>query len=82
MEKILPPPLLERTRILLIAHEDSLHAAVCSRYDWIIEGVIGGAGSVFTFLPILLIFFATLALLEDVGYMARAAYRLALWAGW
>ncbi len=27
-----------------------------------------------TFVPILLIFFAALALLEDVGYMARAAY--------
>jgi ferrous iron transport protein B len=36
--------------------------------------VIGGVGSVLTFLPILLIFFATLAILEDVGYMARAAF--------
>jgi len=40
----------------------------------IINGVIGGAGSVVTFLPILLIFFAIMALLEDVGYMARAAF--------
>jgi ferrous iron transport protein B len=38
------------------------------------DGVIGGAGTVITFLPILVIFFATLGLLEDVGYMARAAY--------
>jgi len=38
------------------------------------DGVIGGAGTVVTFLPILIIFFATLGLLEDVGYMARAAY--------
>ena len=38
------------------------------------DGVIGGAGMVVTFLPILVIFFATLGLLEDVGYMARAAY--------
>ena len=37
-------------------------------------GVIGGAGSVLTFLPVLLIFFAIMALLEDVGYMARAAF--------
>jgi ferrous iron transport protein B len=36
--------------------------------------VIGGAGTVITFLPILVIFFAVLSLLEDVGYMARAAY--------
>lgn len=40
----------------------------------VVDGVIGGAGSVLTFLPILVIFFATFALLEDVGYMARAAY--------
>jgi ferrous iron transport protein B len=40
----------------------------------VIEGIIGGVGSVLTFLPILLIFFAVMALLEDVGYMARAAF--------
>ncbi len=40
----------------------------------VVDGVIGGVGSVLTFLPILVIFFATFALLEDVGYMARAAY--------
>lgn len=39
-----------------------------------LNGVIGGVGSVITFLPILIIFFVTMALLEDVGYMARAAY--------
>ncbi|MGQ9803161.1 MAG: ferrous iron transport protein B [Anaerolineae bacterium] len=38
------------------------------------DGVIEGAGAVLTFLPILVIFFAALAFLEDVGYMARAAY--------
>jgi ferrous iron transport protein B len=40
----------------------------------LLNGVVGGAGSVLTFLPILLIFFAIMALLEDVGYMARAAF--------
>jgi ferrous iron transport protein B len=40
----------------------------------VVDGIIGGAGTVFTFLPILAIFFAVLAVLEDVGYMARAAY--------
>jgi ferrous iron transport protein B len=39
-----------------------------------LNGFIGGAGSVLTFLPILLIFFAIMALLEDIGYMARAAF--------
>lgn len=158
LEQELPATTWEQIRALLIAHEDSLHAVVCGRYDWVeeitracvsrfrmgqvvmtdridhiltrpvfgipvllavlacvffltykigfplqklleglfgavgegieplltgapvwvsglvIDGVIGGAGSVLTFLPILLIFFATLALLEDVGYMARAAF--------
>lgn len=40
----------------------------------VVDGLIGGVGSVLTFLPILVIFFAAFALLEDVGYMARAAY--------
>ncbi len=40
----------------------------------LVDGLIGGVGSVLTFLPILAIFFAVFALLEDVGYMARAAY--------
>jgi ferrous iron transport protein B len=40
----------------------------------VVDGAIGGAGTVITFLPILVIFFAVLALLEDTGYMARAAY--------
>lgn len=38
------------------------------------NGVIGGSGSVITFLPVLIIFFATMAFLEDIGYMARAAF--------
>lgn len=158
MEGLAPAPVWGQVRSLLIAHEDSLHAVVCGRYDWVEEitracvsrfrmgqvvmtdridhvltrpafgipvllavlggvffltykvgfplqklleglvsgftagiepflttapdwlrglligGVIGGVGSVLTFLPILLIFFAALALLEDVGYMARAAF--------
>jgi ferrous iron transport protein B len=40
----------------------------------LIDGVIGGAGSVLTFIPILVIFFTFMAFLEDVGYMARAAF--------
>jgi len=38
------------------------------------DGIVGGAGSVLTFLPILVIFFAVMGVLEDMGYMARAAY--------
>jgi len=40
----------------------------------IVDGLIGGVGSVVTFLPIMIIFFAVFGLLEDMGYMARAAF--------
>lgn len=40
----------------------------------VIEGIIGGVGTMITFLPILAIFFVALGFLEDTGYMARAAY--------
>jgi ferrous iron transport protein B len=40
----------------------------------VVDGAIAGAGTVITFLPILVIFFTVLALLEDTGYMARAAF--------
>ncbi len=53
-------------------------AALASAPVWLeglmVDGIIGGAGLVLTFLPILVIFFAALAVLEDIGYMARAAY--------
>jgi len=39
-----------------------------------VDGVIGGVGAVVTFLPIIIIFFAAFGFLEDIGYMARAAY--------
>lgn len=38
------------------------------------EGIIGGVGTILTFLPNILIMFLCLALLEDSGYMARVAY--------
>jgi len=45
---------------------------------WLVEslvgGVLGGLGMVLTFLPILAIFYLALAVLEDTGYLARAAY--------
>ena len=40
----------------------------------LVHGVLGGAGIVVTFVPILVVFFTALALLEDTGYLARAAY--------
>jgi ferrous iron transport protein B len=40
----------------------------------IVDGVVAGAGAVAAFIPILVVFFAALGVLEDVGYMARSAY--------
>lgn len=40
----------------------------------VINGIIGGVGTMLTFVPILALFFAAMGLLEDIGYMARAAY--------
>jgi len=48
----------------------------------IVDGVIGGVGSVLTFLPILIIFFASFGFLEDVGYMARAAFVMDKFMHW
>lgn len=42
--------------------------------DLLIEGGIGGVGSVAAFLPQILLLFFMLGLMEDSGYMARVAY--------
>jgi ferrous iron transport protein B len=39
----------------------------------VVDGVIGGVGSVLVFLPQILLLFLFIALLEDSGYMSRAA---------
>jgi ferrous iron transport protein B len=38
------------------------------------NGIISGVGTVLTFIPILMLFFAAWAFMEDVGYTARAAF--------
>ena len=42
--------------------------------DLIIDGIIGGVGGVIVFLPNILILYFFISLLEDSGYMARAAF--------
>ncbi len=42
--------------------------------DLLVDGVIGGVGSVIVFLPQIVILFLCIALLEDSGYMARAVF--------
>lgn len=43
-------------------------------HSLIIDGVFVGVGSVLSFLPIILVLFFFLSLLEDSGYMARVAF--------
>ena len=40
----------------------------------VVDGIVGGVGSVLGFVPQMLILFFMLALLEDVGYLARVAF--------
>jgi ferrous iron transport protein B len=40
----------------------------------LVDGIIGGVGSVLVFLPQILLLFLGISLLEDTGYMARAAF--------
>ncbi|MCA1631030.1 MAG: ferrous iron transporter B, partial [Acidobacteria bacterium] len=42
--------------------------------DLIVDGVIAGVGGVLVFLPQILLLFLFISLLEDSGYMARAAF--------
>lgn len=54
---------------------------LCSQYmpdgmlkDLLIDGVLGGVGSVIIFLPQILILYTFISLMEDSGYMSRAAF--------
>ena len=42
--------------------------------DLIVDGIIGGVGSVLVFLPNIMLLYLFISLLEDSGYMARAAF--------
>ena len=42
--------------------------------DLVTDGIIGGVGSVLVFLPNILLLYLFISLLEDSGYMARAAF--------
>ena len=49
----------------------NVNAAV---HSLIIDGVFSGVGSVLSFLPIIVLLFFFLSMLEDTGYMARVAF--------
>ena len=49
----------------------NVNAAV---HSLIIDGIFSGVGSVLSFLPIIVVLFFFLSMLEDTGYMARVAF--------
>ena len=44
--------------------------------SFVCNGIIGGVGGVLVFLPIIILMFLFLSILEDCGYLARAAFTL------
>ena len=57
---------------------ESVAGAIPNEYlaSFICDGIIGGVGGVLTFLPIIILMFLFLSILEDCGYLARAAFTL------
>ena len=57
-----------------LGHFISAYMPDGSLKDLLIDGIIGGVGGVIVFLPNILILYFFISLLEDSGYMARAAF--------
>jgi ferrous iron transport protein B len=63
--------LIERLQALVFDHAHFMPGWLQS---FLGNGLLGGVGTVLTFLPILFLFFVTWGLLEDIGYTARVAF--------
>lgn len=65
---------------------DGTRAMLSGQPEWLggllANGIITGVGTVLTLLPILILFFAVLGLMEDIGYMARAAFVMDRYMHW
>ncbi len=71
----LPMDLLDKGfGALAQAVKDSLPAGILT--DLLADGVIAGVGGILVFLPQILLLFFFLSILEDTGYMTRAAFLL------
>jgi len=56
-----------------------LAAASPTVRSFVIEGLVDGVGTVLTFLPVILVFFVAMALVEDSGYLVRIAFLMDRW---
>lgn len=52
----------------------ALAGAPATLRGFVLEGVFDGVGTVLSFLPIIILFFVFLSLVEDSGYLSRAAF--------
>ncbi len=59
--------------------EPALASASPALKSFVLEGVIDGVGTVLTFLPIILVFFIAMAIVEDSGYLVRVAFLMDRW---
>ena len=69
-------PLMDGLEGLVKTFQGSLAGALPegALRDLLVQGAVGGAGNVLVFIPQIAILFAFIALLEDSGYLARAAF--------
>lgn len=58
----------------LVDHALSVYGINPVVHSLIIDGIFAGVGSVLTFLPLIVVLFFFLSILEDTGYMARVAF--------
>jgi len=66
------------TLVDIIGHSIEVFLVNINSPAWIIafttEGIIGGIGAIIEFIPLILVLYMLIGILEDSGYMARAAY--------
>ena len=71
VQHFLQVSLIERAQTLVFDH---MHFMPGWLQSFLGNGLLGGVGTVLTFLPILFLFFVAWGFLEDVGYTARVAF--------
>ncbi|HXZ30012.1 MAG TPA: ferrous iron transport protein B [Dehalococcoidia bacterium] len=71
IQRFLEVSLIERAREIVYS---TLHFMPGWVSSFLSDGILSGVGTVLTFIPILFFFFLAWALIEDSGYMARAAF--------
>lgn len=75
---VLSAPLIDLVSYIF-AYFSSLASALSLPSFWsslLVDGIIGGVGSVLSFTPLIFVLFLLIALLEDTGYLARTVIML------